>query len=251
MQKEPISDLKKYSLLAIAAFLLIGAYFIGQAIDINETYNHEAHAEKNDQNTQEQAQAPLKKGEIIAKDFNKRFDSDYIQGDASDKPVVTLIEYGSLTCPHCAHFHQNTLLPLKTPFIIGKKIQYIYRDYPLDGAALKASLLAKCDITKRSAFIDLLYKKQAEWTRGESIADIEKNLVMLGKMGGLPAEKAKACLNDKEEIKKILTVQKQSNTLFDITATPTIIVNNEKFTGGIDKDSLKNILDHLLKSAKK
>ncbi|MFT6072389.1 MAG: protein-disulfide isomerase [Alphaproteobacteria bacterium] len=248
-EKKPISDTKKYGLLGIAAVLLIGAYFVGQSININETYNTQAVAQPpqsdNMQTKSDDMKIP-KKGDIITTGFDKRFASDQIQGDLSKTPKVTLIEYGSLTCPHCASFHKNALATIKDDYINSKKIQYIYRDYPLDGAALKGSLLAQCDSSKRAAFIDLLYKKQAEWTRGKSLKDVENNLIILGKMGGLSAEKVQACFDNKTLSENIIKIYKESGQLFDISATPTIIINNQKFTGGLDAKPLKQTLDIML-----
>lgn len=230
------SDRKKYSLLAIAATLLIGAYFFGRSIQVDTVYNNQAVA-----NTQK-----LQQGENVQQDSLKLFPSDQIFGNPSEKPAVTIIEYGSLTCPHCADFHNNILSMVKHDYIDSQKVQYIYRDYPLDGIALRASLLARCDLSKRQAFLNLLYKKQTEWTKGSVIEDIEKNLLTIGKMGGLSAEKITECLKDKELTDTILDVQTQSSKLFKIEATPTIIINNQKFAGGLKADALKNILDNLL-----
>lgn len=241
--KPPISNKKKYGLLALAAVLLIGAFIIGRFIDINPTYDHttqaaEAHKEIN-----------IVGEKVILGDL-KSLPSDNPIGDLSDNPVITLIEYGSLTCPHCAEFHENALASIREDYINNARIKYIYRDYPLDGAALKAALLAKCDISKRTAFLDLLYKKQMQWTQGKTIQDIEKNLMTMGKTGGLSSEKITECLQDKVMIESILSVQQQSGEAFKIEATPTIIINDQKFTGGLKADKLKKILDHLLDSEK-
>jgi protein-disulfide isomerase len=237
-QKPAISDTKKYALLVVAGILLIGAYFIGQSIEINQIYDSKATASVN--------HSDIPKGEIINAENLKLFPSDQIMGDPSEKPVVTIIEYASLTCPHCADFHNNSLGKIKNDYINSKKIQYIFRDYPLDGAALKATLLAKCDLSKRQAFIDLLFKKQSEWTKAKTIEEIEKNLMLIGKIGGLSATQITECFNNTEATEEILAVQKESEALFKIQATPTILINNQKFTGGIKVNDLKNILDSLL-----
>jgi protein-disulfide isomerase len=242
-EKTPISNSKKYILLGVAAVLLIGAYLVGNLIEVNKTYDTVAVA-----NTLKPVvkTADIPHGEHLNTDTKKRFPSDQILGDASQNPSVTLIEYGSLTCPHCADFHTNVLSALKENYIDTQKIQYIFRDYPLDGAALKATLLSRCDMSKRQAFLDLLYKKQAEWTKGKTIGDIEKNLTVIGKIGGLSSEKITECLNDKKTIEEVLDVYKQSLALFNIQGTPTLIINDEKFAHGITPDTLKNIFDSLL-----
>lgn len=242
-QKTPLSHSKKYLLLSVAAALLIGAYLVGNLINVNETYNTTAIANI-PKPVVETTDTPS--GEQLTTDTTKRFPSDQILGDMSKNPKVTLIEYGSLTCPHCANFHINVLSAIKESHINTQKIQYIFRDYPLDGAALKATLLSRCDMSKRQAFLDLLYKKQAEWTKGKTIADIEKNLTVIGKIGGLSSTKITECLNDKKTTEDVLDVYKQSLTLYNIQGTPTLIINDKKFTANITPDSLKNIFDSLL-----
>ena len=237
-QTPAMTDVKKYMLLVVAGALLIGAYLIGQSIQINQTYDSKAITSVN--------QNDIPQGEIITAENLKLFPSDQIMGDPSEKPVVTMIEYASLTCPHCADFHNNSLGKIKNDYINNKKIQYIFRDYPLDGAALKATLLAKCDLSKRQAFIDLLFKKQSEWTKAKTIEDIEKNLMIIGKLGGLSATQITECFNNKEATDEILAIQKESEAFYKIEATPTILINNQKFTGGIKVNDLKNILDSLL-----
>jgi protein-disulfide isomerase len=237
---QKLSDSKKYGLLVIAGILLIGAYFWLKQIDINQTYNHNAVANTTDNNK------PIPKGETLKTEKLKIFPSDQILGDTSEKPLITMIEYGSMTCPHCAVFHTTILPMIEENYINPKKIQYIFRDYPLDGAALKATLLSKCDMSKRQAFLDLLYKKQQEWTKGATIADIEKNLLVIGKMGGLSEEIITKCLNDTEIINDTLTIQQESTKLYAIEATPTILINNQKFSGNIDIDDFKAIFDSLL-----
>jgi protein-disulfide isomerase len=240
-QKPPMTDKIKYTLLTIAAVLLSGAYFIGKSIQINPTYDNKAIA-STPVNPED-----MPKADIIKPENLKLFPSDEIMGDVSENPKVRIIEYASLTCPHCAMFHQDSLGVIKNDYITAKKAQYIFRDYPLDGAALKASLLAKCDLSKRQAFIDLLFKKQSEWTKAKTIEDVEKNLIMFGKIGGLSEEQITKCFNDKDLSDEILSVQKDSNTLFNIQATPTIIINNQMFTGGLKVHHLKQILDNALK----
>ena len=240
-ETQKLSDSKKYGLLVIAGILLIGAYFFGTQIEINQTYNHNAVAGTKNNNNK-----PLPKGEILKTENLKIFPSDQILGDTSEKPSITMIEYGSMTCPHCAVFHTTILPMIKENYITPKKIQYIFRDYPLDGAALKATLLSKCDMSKRQAFLDLLYKKQQEWTKGATIADIEKNLLVIGKMGGLSEDTITKCLNDSQIINDTLTIQQESTKLYAIEATPTILINNQKFSGSLDADDFKAIFDSLL-----
>lgn len=241
--KSPITDKKKYTLLTIAAILLSGAYFIGKSIDINPTYDNQAIAKPTSDADIIKPTAQIVKAETL-----KTFPSDQILGDMSENPTVRIIEYASLTCPHCAMFHNDSLGMIKNDYVQTNKVQYIFRDYPLDGAALKASLLAKCDISKRQAFIDLLFKKQSEWTKAKTIDEVEKNLVMFGKIGGLSEEKITECFKDKHLTDEILSVQKESNTVFNIQATPTILINNQMFTGGLKAEELKKLLDDALLS---
>ena len=166
MSENKNSEKKKYLLLGTAAALLIGAFIFGRAIDIPAPGGMQT-AEASDN-----ALSNAKSVEI--------FETDLIIGQ-TENPIVTLIEYGSLTCPHCADFHNTIGKKLKEKYK-DASVRFIYRDYPLDGYALNAAKLARCDNDKRGSFIDVLYAQQKQWAKG-SKEDLIKNLKLHWKNG--------------------------------------------------------------------
>lgn len=221
-------DTKKYLLLGTAAVLLIGAFVFGRMIDIPNN-NGVALAEE----------ASSSKDTSSA---YETFPDDMILGNQDKNAKVTIIEYASMTCPHCAAFHNGVGQKLYENYVKKNKVRFIYRDFPLDGAALKAAQLAQCDSTKRKAFTDTLYKKQSEWTKGDKDSVIQ-NLKIIGKMGGLSSDKMEECLNSETLEKQIIARQKHGADNFTIEATPTIFINGEAFKGETSYDDLQKYID--------
>ena len=113
---------------------------------------------------------------------------------AADAPV-TVIEYASMTCPHCAQFHAKAMPALKDEYIAKGKVRLVYRDFPLDAMALKAAMVARCGGEDRYfAFVDVIYGQQARWARSPDPVAALKQLVQIG---GLRAGEVDACLADK------------------------------------------------------
>ncbi len=158
---------------------------------------------------------------------NKIFSDDFIVGADPKNAVVKIIEYASFTCPHCAHFNENIAIKLKEKYKNSKEVTFIYRDFPLDGAALLASQLANCSVEKRGGFTDLLYAKQAEWTKAKTPEELKNFLFGYAKTGGLSKEKAEICFQSEDLKKTILEKQQHADKVFKITGTPTVIVNGE------------------------
>ncbi|MEM6602554.1 MAG: thioredoxin domain-containing protein [Pseudomonadota bacterium] len=231
-QPPPQTPQKKYLLLGTAAVLLIGAFLFGRWIDIPATYGNAASQEPASQTASSTYQIDV-------------FETDLIIGEL-ENPVITLVEYGSMTCPHCADFHNNIASVLKNKYA-EKPVIFIYRDYPLEKFALKAAILARCDESKRQAFVDIIYKKQKSWIRGsESV--ILQNLNMLAKMGGLSLEAYAACQEDQALIEKIVKERKYGSDHFAIDATPTILINGKKAPNGEDIEYFTQEIDDLLAS---
>ena len=129
--------------------------------------------------------------------------SEKVLGD--DDAEITIIEYASLTCPHCAQFHAEILPKIKTEYIEPGKAKLVYRDFPLDQVALKASLLARCaPDDKFFTFIDALFTQQFAWSRSN---DPVEALTNLGMVGGLSKESVDACLSNEELTDYVLQVR--------------------------------------------
>lgn len=233
MNENKNSDQKKYLLLGTAAALLIGAFIFGRSIDVPVPEGIQA---------AEAADLDMENAKAV-----NIFETDLIIGE-QDNPAVTLIEYGSLTCPHCASFHNNIGKQLKEAYK-DASVRFIYRDYPLDGYALNAAKLARCDNDKRESFIDLLYDKQKQWARG-SREDLKNSLSFLGKMGGLKEKQISDCLKS-DDIGKIIADEYSYGTkTFDISATPTIILNGVKAPNGEKYSYYEKMIDKILASHK-
>lgn len=157
---------------------------------------------------------------------------------------VTLIEYVSLTCPHCRWFHENVYPKLKADYVDTGKVRYVVRDFPLDWPAVQAAILARCAGPDRYfAFVDVLFQTFDEWTRA---ADHLKQLTQIGELGGLSRERFEACRADKDLEDGIFRSIQEAQAEYDVSGTPTLIVDGEKYEGSMRFDALAEYLDRLL-----
>lgn len=155
------------------------------------------------------------------------FDDDRILG-AADAPI-TIIEFSSLTCPHCANFHQNTLPLLKKSWIDTGKAKLVYRHFPLDGLALRAAAIANCvPGTAHFGFLNLLFNNQERWARAK---DPVVAIGQLGKMAGLSQDKIDSCVADENEMNLILQRAQDGQEKYTVKSTPTFVVNGVMVPG--------------------
>jgi protein-disulfide isomerase len=167
---------------------------------------------------------------------------EQILGDP-DAPV-TIIEYASLTCPHCAQFHTEVLPELKERYIDPGKIRLIYRDFPLDQMALTAAALAHCAGPERYfSMLDVLFETQSNWARADNPVTALKRL---GKLGGLTEEEMQACLSDQELTDGILQTRLEGQNQYDIGSTPTFVIDGKTYSGSLDVEGFSELLDPLL-----
>ena len=160
-----------------------------------------------------------------------------------DAPV-TIIEYASLTCPHCAQFHTEVLPELKERYIAPGKVRLIYRDFPLDQTALAAAALAHCAGPERYfSMLDVLFETQSNWARaGDPIEALKR----LGKLGGLTEQEMAACLADEELTDGILRQRLAGQNEYDIGSTPTFIIDGKAYPGARDVEEFGELIDPLL-----
>jgi protein-disulfide isomerase len=157
---------------------------------------------------------------------------------------VTVIEYSSLTCPHCAAFHEETLPGLKARFIDTGKVRLVTRDFPLDQPALQAAVLAHCAGPARyPTFVDVFFTQQENWARAP---DPVAALKQLAQLGGLPATEADACLADKAMEEAVLQMRLAGQQQFDIRSTPTFIIQGKAYPGNRSVDEFAAIIEPLL-----
>ncbi len=193
-----------------------------------------------------QAEAPAAPAPM-AGDAAKVRDSDFVIGSPS--APVTLIEYASLTCPHCAEFHNAVLPRLKKEYVDPGKLRVVYRDFPLNAGALRASALARCSGRERFfGFLDLLFKRQAQWAFGPN------PMAALGEiaaLGGLTEKDLAACFEDSKLLEQIALQKKEAEEKFGVDSTPSFIINGRKHTGSPSYEGLKAAIDPLISAGGK
>ena len=163
-----------------------------------------------------------------------------------DAPV-TIIEYSSMTCPHCATFHKDTLPGLKEKYIDKGKVRYIIREFPLDDLAAAAFMLARCaGPGKTLPLIDLLYAQQDSWAaRGVAPLPALRKITKVN--AGMSKESFDKCLNDQPTLDKMLEVRKRGGEVFGVSSTPTFFVNGKVLKGGHSVEDFEKIMAPFLK----
>jgi protein-disulfide isomerase len=152
---------------------------------------------------------------------------DHMLG-SPDAPRV-IVEYGSLSCPHCAHFHQETLPILKAEWLESGKALYVFRHYPLDDAAFAAALIADCVPEERFfAMLDLFFGRQRDWVTAE---DPEPVLTEIAAEAGLSEAEVEACKADEEARERILRGQVEALESVKLKAVPSFLVDGELMRG--------------------
>ena len=170
-----------------------------------------------------------------------------VAGPLGDKTLgdpnapVTIIEYASLTCPHCAHFHETVFPKLKSDYIDTGKVYFIYRDFPLDGRALGAAMLTRCvPEDKYFDFVGLLFDTQRKWAAAEP-AQAEQALLDVVKQAGFTQESFYACLQKQDLVDGIQWVRQRAKDRFGVNATPSVFINGELTEAFTFEDIAKEI----------
>lgn len=146
---------------------------------------------------------------------------------AADAPI-TMVEYASFTCPHCANFHSDVLSKIRANYIDSGKVRVIFRSIYFDRLGLWADLLARCGGQERYYGISgMIYEKQREWTAGESAVDIVNNLYAIGKLAGLKQEDMEACMQNNDLAKALVADSTAHAEADGIQATPTFVINGQ------------------------
>jgi protein-disulfide isomerase len=168
--------------------------------------------------------------------------TDHVLGDPN--APITLIEYASLTCPHCAHFSVTVLPELKKKWIDTGKVKLIYRDFPLDQTALKAAQLAECaGKDKYFGVIDMIFETQPKWaTASDPIADLSKSL----RIAGMGENEVKACLANDAVANGVVADYRGGETM-GVNSTPTLFINGQEFKGARSVEEMDATFSKLAK----
>jgi protein-disulfide isomerase len=168
---------------------------------------------------------------------------DVIEGDAN--APITIIEYSSLSCPHCARFQKDVLPQIKKDFIDTGKVKLIQRDFPLNKPAVQAAQLAHCAGPMRYvAMVDVLFKTQDQWLT----EDATEKLAQIAATAGMDRPTFDACLANKDIEAKIVATRKAGEDAFQVNSTPTFIINGVKREGEQSYDDLKALFAKLTPS---
>ncbi len=158
-----------------------------------------------------------------------------------DDAKVTVIEYASASCPHCAAFNNEEFPKFKTDFIDTGKVKFIFREFPHNDPAMGAFMIARCaPKEKYFPLVDVMFKTQKDW-----VANPLEGLKKIALQSGFTEETFTACLNNKEVAKNIFEVRQKGDT-FGVQGIPTFFINGEHYKGDYTVAGLKAVIDPLL-----
>ena len=161
---------------------------------------------------------------------------------------VTITEYASMTCPHCAAFNEAVFPKIKSEYIDSGKVRYVFREFPLDIKAAAGSMLARCiakdDSGKYFTVIDLLFKQQNDWV----LKNTTETLTRIGKQAGLSQQAVEDCLKDQALLDKIAADQKYASEVLKVDSTPTFFINGERIKGETSFEEFDKRIKSLLKT---
>jgi protein-disulfide isomerase len=162
--------------------------------------------------------------------------------------AVTITEYASMTCPHCAAFTEKVFPKIKSEYIDSGKIRFVFREFPLDIKAAAGSMLARCvakdDAGKYFAVVDMLFRQQESWV----LKNTTETLIRIGKQAGLSQQQVEDCLKDQALLDKIAADQKYANEVLKVNSTPTFFLNGEMMKGEQSFEEFDKRIKSLLKS---
>ena len=163
---------------------------------------------------------------------------DRVMGKA-DAPI-TIVEYASATCSHCADFHAGTFVQLKKDYIDTGKVRFIFREFPFDDLALASFMLARCaPEDKYFPMLDVIFEKQQQWTRNNP----REELLKIAKLAGFTEESFDKCLKNEKVAKGIYDIRETAAKQFGVNSTPSFFVNGKFLAGNAPIDKFKELID--------
>ena len=157
---------------------------------------------------------------------------------------VKIVEYMSMTCPHCAHFHNTVFDEIKKKYIDTGKVYFIIREFPFDPRAAAAFMLARCAPEQQYfPFVSMLFKQQQSWATAQ---DARAALLQMSKMAGFSQESFEACLTNQKLLDDVNATMQRGATEFGVNSTPTFIINGKKYSGDMSVETMSALIDKLL-----
>ncbi len=167
---------------------------------------------------------------------------DRALGDAN--APVKIVEYMSMTCPHCAHFHNTTFEEIKKKYIDTGKVYFIIREFPFDPRAAAAFMLARCAPEQQYyPFVSMLFKQQQTWATAQ---DARAALLQMSKLAGFSQETFEACLTNQKLLDDVNATMQRGATEFGVNSTPTFIINGKRYAGDMSVENMSALVDSLL-----
>ena len=160
----------------------------------------------------------------------------------ADAPV-TIVEYASMTCGHCANFHRNTLPAIKTDYIDTGKARLIMREFPFDPRAEAGFMLARCADDKYFAMVDVLFQQHQSWV---GVENAREALLQIARLAGFSQESFEACLTDQKLLDDVRAVRTRGANDFGVDSTPTFFVNGNMYKGALTVAEMSAIIDSML-----
>lgn len=157
-----------------------------------------------------------------------------------DDAPVTIVEYLSMTCIHCANFHNNTLPVIKERYIDTGKARLITREFPFDPRAEAGAMLARCADTRYHAMMDVLFSQYQNWVQVENARTA---LLQIARLAGFSQESFEACLTDQQLLNDVREVRSRGQSEFGVEATPTFFINGQKYSGALSVDEMSAIIE--------
>lgn len=164
------------------------------------------------------------------------------------KAPVTVIEYASMTCPHCATFTEKTFPEIKKKYVDTGKVRFIFREFPLDNLAAAVFMLARCNADTNSdkyfAYIDTMFRQQRTWAVEKPL----EPLLNISKQAGFTQESFNACLSNQKVLDGIEAIRQRAVDKFKVQSTPSFFINGKLYTGAMSVEEMSKAIDPLIKS---
>lgn len=182
--------------------------------------------------------------------FTTVLPNDIVIGENS--APIKIIEYASLSCSHCKHFHDEVYYELKKRFIDTGKVQFTFRHFPLNAPAIKAALIVGCaPADSKQAFLGAFFKSQQQWAFVDNESDMHDKLKIVAKIGGMDDAVFEQCFNDEKKQDEVLSLMKQANEELSVETTPSIFIDGVRFDGARTIESFAEVINEKLQKAKK